>query len=319
MERIVTAAAPGRKVTIITWHYVRDGAPAGLHARSVGEFAAQLDHIAATYTPLTLDTVAAAARDPQVALPPNACLLTFDDGYRDHFETVFPMLVARGWQGVFFPVVRAAKNGAVLDVNKIQFAIASAGLAQIAAETRDAIDAGREAFGLADSATLYRELATAGLHNPPEAMFVKRALQTALPAPLRARICAEIFARHVSADEADFAAKLYANTDELREMYAGGMALGGHGDRHNRMNALDTGQRSDEYQRSRAFLDSLGIPTAQGWSFCYPYGAHDASVVEGAAAAGCTAAFTLEPRIADLARDNILALPRIDTNSLPLR
>ena len=35
-----------RRVTIITWHYVRDGAPADLHARSVTEFDHQLEHIA---------------------------------------------------------------------------------------------------------------------------------------------------------------------------------------------------------------------------------------------------------------------------------
>ena len=38
----------------------------------------------------------------------------------------------------------------------------------------------------------------------------------------------------------------------------------------------------------------------------------------GRAKAGCTTAFTLEPRIADLTRDTPLALPRIDTNDLPV-
>jgi peptidoglycan/xylan/chitin deacetylase (PgdA/CDA1 family) len=309
---------PGRSVTIITWHYVRDGAPADLHARTVAEFDHQLEHIAAQFVPVTLDAVVAATQDSSAPLPANACLLTFDDGYRDHFEIVFPRLADRDWQGVFFPVARAARDHEVLDVNKIQFSIAAAGLETISDETRAAIDDARADCDLPDSQTLYSELAVAGLHNPPEAMFVKRALQTRLPEVLRARICSELFSRHVSSDEQDFAKQLYANVDELRDMQAGGMALGGHGERHNRMNELSPEARDREFEGSREFLDSLGLPTGDGWSFCYPYGAFDDATISAARQAGCTTAFTLEPRVVDLSRDTPLALPRIDTNDLPV-
>lgn len=307
-----------RRVTIITWHYVRNDASADLHARSVTEFDHQLEHIAANFTPVTLDAVIAATQDGNTALPANACLLTFDDGYRDHFETVFPRLAERGWQGVFFPVARATRDHKVLDVNKIQFAIATAGLETISNETRTAIDEARTDHDLPDSQTLYTELAVAGLHNPPEAMFVKRALQTRLPPQLRAQICDDLFARHVSSNEQDFAKQLYASIEELRDMLAGGMALGGHGERHNRMNELNPDERDREFQGSREFLESLGLPTGDGWSFCYPYGAFDDAATSAARQAGCTAAFTLEPRVADLSCDMPLALPRIDTNDIPV-
>ena len=306
-----------RRLTIVTWHYVRDDAPVELYARSVAEFSHQLDHIGEAFIPVRLDDVAAAAQNTGKPLPANACLLTFDDGYRDHYDVVFPALAARGWQGVFFPVVRAARDGQVLDVNKIQFAIASAGLDVISLETCQAIDEARDTFDLKDSRTLYKELATAGLHNPPEAMFVKRALQTVLPAALRARICTEIFERHVSTDEAAFAADLYAGIRELQAMRDGGMAIGGHGQQHERMNALSPQRRAEEFEGSRAFLEILGVPVEDGWSFCYPYGAHDTATLAAARAAGCTTAFVLTPEVADLDRDDILALPRIDTNDLP--
>lgn len=319
LGRDVNRTNPGRTVTIITWHYVRDDAPEDLHARTSAEFDYQLEHIASRFQPITLETLMAALQDPDSSLPTNACLLTFDDGYRDHYEIVFPKLSARGWQGVFFPVARAARDRQVLDVNKIQFAMAAAGLQKISDDTRRAIDAARHDYDLPDSDTLYEELAVAGIHNPPEAMFVKRALQTRLPEELRARICADLFAQHVTGDEQDFADSLYAGVPELREMQAGDMALGGHGARHNRMSALDARAQALELQGSRDFLDTLGVPTDDGWSFCYPYGAHDADVISAARQAGCTTAFTLEPRIAELDRDEPLALPRIDTNNLPVK
>ncbi|MBO6782676.1 MAG: polysaccharide deacetylase family protein [Alphaproteobacteria bacterium] len=308
---------PNRPVTIVTWHYVRDGAPGELHARTVAEFDSQLDHIAGNFTPVTLDQIRDHLRHGKTSLPENACLLTFDDGYRDHHDTVFPRLAARGWQGVFFAPTRSAGDRQVLDVNRIQFAIAAVGIDQVVRETRAEIDNARDEFDLPDSGTLYDTLAVAGLHNPPEAMFVKRALQTALPEALRTRICQALFERHVSADEADFAAMLYAGSDELREMHDGGMAIGGHGWRHQRMSELAPGDRRTELERSRAFLESLGIDTTDGWSFCYPYGAHDTDTVRAARDAGCDLAFTLEPRIADLAVDDPCALPRLDTNDLP--
>ena len=66
-------------------------------------------------------------------------------------------------------------------------------------------------------------------------------------------------------------------------MLAGGMALGGHGERHNRMNELNPDERDREFQGSREFLESLGLPTGDGWSFCYPYGAFDDAATSAAA------------------------------------
>ena len=44
-----------------------------------------------------LEDVIAAVQGKDV-LPPNAALLTFDDGYRDHYDHVFPMLAESGLQ-----------------------------------------------------------------------------------------------------------------------------------------------------------------------------------------------------------------------------
>jgi len=61
------------------------------------------------------------------SLPKNALLLTFDDGYMDHFEYVFPILAKLGVQGSFFPPAKAILEHSVLDVNKIHFILATVG------------------------------------------------------------------------------------------------------------------------------------------------------------------------------------------------
>ena len=94
-----------REVTIVMYHYVRDlehsRFPA-IKGLSVERFCRQLDHIQARYTPIAADDLIEAVSPAKKELPTNPILLTFDDGYSDHFTNVFPMLDARGIQGCFF-------------------------------------------------------------------------------------------------------------------------------------------------------------------------------------------------------------------------
>ncbi len=117
-----------RKVTIVMYHYVRELGRSRfpeIKGLSLERFSRQLDHIQANYTPVTVEMILDALKSPEQSLPPNALLLTFDDGYSDHFTNVFPLLDARGIQGCFFPPARAILEHKVLDVNKIHFVLAA--------------------------------------------------------------------------------------------------------------------------------------------------------------------------------------------------
>ena len=58
-------------------------------------------------------------------LPANACLLSFDDGYKDHIKYVMPELMKRKIQGLFFPSVQSTVEREMLEVNSIQFILES--------------------------------------------------------------------------------------------------------------------------------------------------------------------------------------------------
>ena len=53
-------------------------------------------------------------------------LLTFDDGYIDHFTYVFPVLKEYKMQGSFFVPGKTFTENCLLDVNKIHYLLASA-------------------------------------------------------------------------------------------------------------------------------------------------------------------------------------------------
>src|SRR3984957_6663662 len=117
-----------QSLTIVMYHYVRNLARSrfpAIKGLSLERFRRQLDYIESHYTPVTVGAVLASIATAE-ALPENAVLLTFDDGYSDHFINVFPLLDARRIQGCFFPPAQAILEHTVLDVNKIHFVLAAA-------------------------------------------------------------------------------------------------------------------------------------------------------------------------------------------------
>ena len=119
-------------LTVVMYHYVRPLArtryPA-IKGLDLQCFRGQLAYIRRHYHPITAADLVAAVRQRDGTgvweLPPSSILLTFDDGYADHFDHVFPLLDDAGVQGSFFAPGRAVGEGLVLDVNKIHFVLAS--------------------------------------------------------------------------------------------------------------------------------------------------------------------------------------------------
>lgn len=118
--------------TVVMYHYVRPLAATrfpAIKGLDLALFREQLEFIRRHYTVIRMEELIAAVRshraDGSWELPDNALLLTFDDGYADHYQYVFPLLDDYGWQGTFFPPACGILDGRVLDVNKIHFTLAS--------------------------------------------------------------------------------------------------------------------------------------------------------------------------------------------------
>src|SRR3990172_11518084 len=97
-----------RRLTIVGYHYVRDLNGTRfprIKGLTVTAFREQLAYLAAHHTFVSIDDVLGATAHPGSGgtLPPAAVLLTFDDGYADHFDNVFPILIENGIRGGFYP------------------------------------------------------------------------------------------------------------------------------------------------------------------------------------------------------------------------
>jgi peptidoglycan/xylan/chitin deacetylase (PgdA/CDA1 family) len=306
-------------LTIVMYHYVRDlerSRHPAIKGLATERFRRQLDYIQARYTPIRVEDLLAAVSSGE-ELPANAILLTFDDGYTDHFANVFPMLDARRIQGCFFPPAQAVLEQRVLDVNKIQFLLASVPdvdglldtvfsmLPEFAAE-----------FPLQSREHYLACVTEQHRYDPQPVVLLKRLLQRELPAPVRAEIVRRLFAAHVSADEAAFSCELYMSIDQLRCLSSHGMHIGSHGYSHAWLNHLSADEQGREIDSSLAFLAKCGI-TRDNWTMCYPYGGYDESLLASLRLRKCRLGFTVDARVAEVGVDDPLLLPRLDTNDLP--
>jgi peptidoglycan/xylan/chitin deacetylase (PgdA/CDA1 family) len=302
------------------YHYVRDverTAFPGIKARSVTTFRGQLEYIRRHYQVISPADLAAAIGDPASRLPPNAALLTFDDGYIDHYQAVAPILADSGLSAVFAPVGKAVLEGKVLDVNKIHFILAAMQdrIGQVVSEMFALLDRHRGTWGLEANQAYWDRLAQPNRFDPAEIIFLKRMLQRDLPENLRSLLTAEIFRKYVTSDERAFAGELYMNLDQLRELLRAGMGIACHGYDHLWLGTLSEPEQAEQVRKSLDFLN-LVAGTRRGWMFTYPYGSHSPGLLALAGENGCIAGFTTDVAVATDRHDPLL-LPRLDTNDLP--
>lgn len=308
-----------RPLTIVMYHYVRDLARSrypAIKGLTTERFSRQLEFIAANHTPVTLSDVLDTRADSDRTWPDDAILLTFDDGFIDHFTNVFPLLHKHGIQGCFYPSAQPIYESKVLDVHKIQFILATVPDVQsILAQVFSFMNEFRSQWDL-KTVEEYDSLCGEHRYDPRNVVVLKRLLQRELPYPVRTEIVRRLFALHVTADESAFASELYMSIEQIQCMKQCGMHIGSHAYSHEWLNRMTAEQQAFETSESLRFLHSLRAD-AEYWTICYPYGAYDESLLGILRERQCRLGFTVEARVADIANDGPLLLPRIDTNDLP--
>jgi len=209
----------------VMYHYVRDTEKTpfpAIKALAISEFEAQLDFLASAYRIVDFPTFEEIVRKGSTPKSPIA-LLTFDDGCRDHFETVFPILQRRKITGTFFiPDGALTDQPPLLNVHKIHFLLASLG----AEKFEDAV---RSALAMLSHEVTLEKKDRQGIYRYDlQGDFdVKKLLNYELPFATADTLLETLFRKHLG-DSSSFARELYLTSSMVREMAASGMTFGGH-------------------------------------------------------------------------------------------
>lgn len=312
-----------KKVHIIMYHYVRDL----VHSRypeirglDQSLFIQQMDHIMKHYRVITMENLLEAySKEDFSGIPDNALLLTFDDGYVDHYTVVYPILKKYGVQGSFFPNAMAVKEHKLLTVNRIHFILAEAErkgkMRELVSDCFCSMDKYRMAGAdIEENQKIYDRIGVPNRWDSGEVIFVKRLLQNELPEEMRNEMAKEFFAKYVGVEEDVFARELYMNMDQIRCMKQGGMFFGIHGYDHYWLGKLPVEQMQKDVEKALTYFD--GIIDRDSWVMNYPYGNYSDDVIEYIRQAGCRLGVSVEARVAELGKDHPYTLPRLDTNDI---
>jgi peptidoglycan/xylan/chitin deacetylase (PgdA/CDA1 family) len=304
-------------VTIVMYHYVRPIEKSKyprIKGLEIAGFSRQLDFLYSNFNFVTAEEVICAALMGS-SLPEKSCLLTFDDGYADHYYYVLPELLKRKIQGSFFPPVQPVTERTMLDVNSIHFILATSSDTSIL--VKDIYNACRE-IGISDEEIkFYRDTyAIASRFDSKEVIYVKRMLQHALPETARNSITSFLFEKHVKVKQSEFADSLYMSEKEVRDLVNSGMYVGSHGLKHLWLNKETPISQKNEIEQSLNFLKIVGART-RDWIMCYPYGAYNGDTLNILMGLNCAVGITTQVSKADLSFHHRLQLPRFDTNDFP--
>lgn len=301
------------------YHYIRDLKDSrypDLKGLNINLFKEQIDYMRKNYHIVTMEELIYSI-DNQVNLPDKSALLTFDDGYSDHYTHVFPILDKYKLQGSFFIPSKVITEHTVLDVNKIHFILASVeDKLDLVNNLKDLLKAYKKEYQLEDFDYYYKKLAKASFFDTKNVIFIKRLLQVELVKELRLHIVNTLFKKYIDISESAFSRELYINQEQLKHMLRSGQHIGSHGHNHYWWNSLKRNEMKQELDLSMSFLKKIGVDM-NNWTACYPYGSYDNQSIEMLEQRGCKLAVTTKTDIATTNKKTRFIMPRLDTNYLP--
>lgn len=303
------------RLIVVNFHHVRPAPDAEfpfLHGLTLAQFRAQLDVLGREHELIGPETLDRACREAG-SLPRRACLLTFDDGLRDHAETVLPELLRRGLTAAFFVCTQPYAERILLAVHRAHLLSGKFGYLAL----RDEILAAAAALGAEQPTPAVQERAPLQYrYDDPETARVKYYVNFVLTPETRAEVLRRVFHSRLG-DEAPFVARHYASPGQLRELRAAGMTVGLHSHRHLPLAAVPGEVMRRDLRENSVRLEELTgrRPT---W-ISYPYGGPDAwspSVLHTARTMSLTCGFTMTRQVNQLPLSR-LTIGRLDTNDAP--
>jgi peptidoglycan/xylan/chitin deacetylase (PgdA/CDA1 family) len=197
------------------------------------------------------------------------CLMTFDDGLKEHYADVTPILEENGIEGVFFLISSCLEDHAVAPVHMNHFLMAGLGFEKYRAMFMEIIRAGGDSEQFEKQVDSGVSRHTYPLDTIDVARF-KFLFNFVLPPSRRDGAVRDLFQRCLG-DEREFAKELYVSWAEAREMQKAGMTMGGHTHEHRPLATLSHDELKLDLTTSTELIHANLEPQAY-WPFSYPYG-----------------------------------------------
>ena len=244
-------------------------------------------------------------------------ILTFDDGFKDHYQNVLTELKKRNIWGIFYIPTAPYQTGKLLDVHRLHLLIGKWGGKKIFRSLTNIIS---ESMLSHTHVHGFRTQTYRTQTNDEYTKHVKRTLNYYISYEYRERVIDALMAQFFP-DETKLVQQFYLSREEIKEMSETGMIIGSHTVNHLCMSKLEVEKQESEIVDSFNYLRSI-IGNFEFKTFCYPYGGFHSFTKDTELLlekVDCDFSFNVEPRNInnkDLS-ERKQALPRFDCNMFP--
>ena len=302
-------------IIIVMYHYVRQikgSKYPNIKGLEFENFKKQINFFSKKFNIISHNEFLEIIKSKKIPKKPSI-MLTFDDGFIDHYKYVFQHLRQKRISACFYPPIQVVENKTILDVNKIHFILEKEQNRKKILKEIDnlLIKKNKKTINQLD---LTKIKYLNDLYDDKETTLIKRLLQYYLPFDDRNYIINELFKKIINISFENFAKEIYMNADHLKEMYSEGMTFGSHGYHHVYWEFLDKNKQEEELINSIKFYKKLNFNT-DNISVCYPYGSYNDITIDILREKNIS--FALSTHVGDVNKSNIFEkykLPRMDTN-----
>jgi peptidoglycan/xylan/chitin deacetylase (PgdA/CDA1 family) len=283
------------KVLILMYHRFSRGS--GPYKISGDAFAAHLEYLAKRNTILPLSEAVECLKNGKPA-PPNAAVITIDDGYADAYETAFPILKKYGMPATVYAVTDFIDGKCWLWTDLMRFVLLETKTENLCIEFAD----GEKIEAKLNGKTGRLKLAA----------LINSKLKTLPDALVNEKI--EEISRSLKVKIPESPAPEYApiTHEQAREMDASNVRIESHTVSHPILTNIDQTRLDDELRVSKIRLESILDRKVE--HFCYPNGNLTVNVRNSVEKAGYASAVTTDYGFNDH-RINHFSLNRIDAAS----
>jgi peptidoglycan/xylan/chitin deacetylase (PgdA/CDA1 family) len=212
--------------------------------------------------------------------------LTFDDGFKQHYNNVYPVLKDYGIQASFFVPTMALETGIIPTVEKqrlLQYNLFSEYqefLGCFCRQSRNYMKSNKrqehfypEPENIENSASYLKEYS----FYSNEERFFRKLRNEYLSIKEFTGIIDIMFGKFYN-DDKQFIDEYYMSISDLKDMNKNGMIIGGHSYSHPFLNKIPVSEMQIEIDKSIKYLRNTVANDIN--SFAYPYGAFDDNIVE---------------------------------------
>jgi len=250
---------------VVMYHYVRNNSAEYPNFKNltVDKFRKQIDLFENLYGFMTKEEF---IRSIEEGGPTKkGVVLTFDDGFKDHYCNVLPILQERNLWGIFYVPTGHYKDKKILNVHRLHHLLGKYDAKLLLGDILKTIDA-----SMLNEDKIYefdKEIYKDQELGEFEFLF-KRLFNYYLHDRYKTSALNEVFRKFLNEEE--IYDKLYLTNEELIEMEKCGSIVGSHTMTHPVLSTLDYIQQEKEIKESYAYLNSFLKMRLK--SFCYPYG-----------------------------------------------